>query len=210
MSFLSRLHGEYVFSRRARVLSARLSELLPPNAHVLDVGCGDGTIARLVMERRPDVTIEGIDVLVRPQTAIPVTEFDGRDIPKDDDSVDAVMFVDVLHHTNAPEHLLAEAARVARSAVVIKDHTREGPFAEELLRFMDWVGNARHGVALPYNYWTLTEWRRALSAVGLDVERWESSLHLYPRPASWVFDASLHFVGRMRPPEAASAHAQVH
>ncbi len=51
----------------------------------------------------------------------------------------------------APARLLAEAKRVSRGGIVIKDHFREGVLADATLRFMDWVGNAQHGVVLPYN-----------------------------------------------------------
>jgi hypothetical protein len=37
--------------------------------------------------------------------------------------------------------LLREAARVAREAVVIKDHTKNGLAADATLRFMDRIGN---------------------------------------------------------------------
>ena len=107
------------------------------------------------------MTITGIDVLVRPETNIEVTEFDGRTIPFGDDAFDAVTFVDVLHHTDDATALLREAARVASTAVVIKDHLAEGFLAKPTLRAMDWVGNASFGVALPYNYWTTAEWHRA-------------------------------------------------
>ena len=43
------------------------SRLMPRDAHVLDVGTGDGLIAAALAERRPDLRIEGIDVLVRPE-----------------------------------------------------------------------------------------------------------------------------------------------
>ena len=36
--------------------------------------------------------------------------------------------------------LLREAVRVARQAVLIKDHLVEGTFAYSTLRFMDWWG----------------------------------------------------------------------
>ena len=55
------------------------------------------------------------------------------------------MFVDVLHHTDDPMVLLREAGRVASGFVLIKDHTQNGILAGRRLRFMDWVGNARHG-----------------------------------------------------------------
>lgn len=199
MRLLAALHGALVFDRRTRVLSERLAALLPEQARVLDVGCGNGLIDRLIAERRTDVTIAGLDLIVRPETHIPVTQFDGKHIPFEDDSFDVVMFVDVLHHTDDPEILLAEARRVARAAVVLKDHTRDGVLAGPTLRFMDWVGNAPHGIPLPYNYWPEQRWREAFARLGLRPEIWLNKLGLYLTPASWLFDRSLHFIARLDP-----------
>ncbi|MEW6302569.1 MAG: class I SAM-dependent methyltransferase [Verrucomicrobiota bacterium] len=199
MSLIDRIHGGYVFKRRVRVLSTHLARLIPQNARVLDVGCGDGLIAKLIHEHRPDVQLEGIDVLIRPQTHIPVTQFDGKVIPHDSKSFDAVMFVDVLHHTDDPMILLREAVRVARRAVVIKDHRMDGLLAGPTLRFMDWVGNARHGVVLPYNYWPEARWAEGFRELGWREAERVSELNLYPPPASWFFDRSLHFITRLEP-----------
>ncbi len=197
MNPIDRIHGGYVFDRRVRVLSSQLAEAIPEAASVLDVGCGDGAMAKAIQDRRSDLAIEGIDVLVRGKTHVPVAPFDGVAIPKEDQSVDVVLFVDVLHHTEDPMILLREATRVARKAVVIKDHTRDGFLAGATLRFMDWVGNARHGVALPYNYWPERHWREAFEELGLQAESWISKLGLYPGAAGWLFDRSLHFVARL-------------
>jgi hypothetical protein len=70
---------------------------------------------------------------------------------------------------------------------------------------MDWVGNARHGVALPYNYWSRAEWTRAFDAAALEPTTMVSRLGLYPAPASWLFDRSLHFVAALRRRVAAAA-----
>ncbi len=199
MSVVGRAHDALVFDRRVRVLSRAVADALPAGAHVVDVGCGDGLVARRVMDLRPDVSVEGIDVLVRPHTHVPVRAFDGARIPFGDRSVDAVTVVDVLHHTDDPAVLLREAARVARAAVVIKDHLADRPLARPTLRAMDWVGNARHGVALPYNYWTRDRWQSAFADVGLVVERWDERVPLYPPPLSWAFGGSLHFVARLVP-----------
>lgn len=197
MSLLDTIHGGYVFKRRVRVLSRHLAEMLPRDAKVLDVGCGDGLIAKLIMEQRPDVRLEGIDILVRPQTHVPVTPFDGQIIPHPDASFDAVMFVDVLHHTNDPMILLREARRVARKAVLIKDHNRDGFLAGPTLRFMDWVGNARHGVVLPYNYWPSSRWQQAFADLQLRSAENRVAIGLYPWPASWLFGRGLHFIARL-------------
>jgi SAM-dependent methyltransferase len=190
------LHRAVVFRRRVKVLSRWIAPLLPAGAHVLDVGSGDGDVAMQVMASRPDVHVRGIDVLVRPATHIPVEAFDGARIPAADRSIDAVLLVDVLHHTHDPAALLREAARVARHAVIVKDHCADGAFATVTLRAMDWVGNARHGVALPYNYWTESRWRRELARLGLRIDAWHGKLDLYPAPFSLLFDRRLHFVAR--------------
>ncbi len=197
MKTLARAHHELVFKRRVRVLSERLSELLPVSSSVLDVGCGDGLIDQLIVERRPDLTIRGVDVLVRPDALMPVEEFDGKHIPCDNNGVDVVMFVDVLHHTEDPLALLREAMRVASRYVVLKDHTCDGLLATPTLRLMDWVGNAPHGVALPYNYWTERQWRLAFDGLGASPGIWIKRLGLYPRPASWIFERNLHFIARI-------------
>jgi SAM-dependent methyltransferase len=176
------------------VLTEQLSTLIPEGAEVLDIGAGSGIIAQRLGELRPDLRLSGIDTLVRPQTAIPIRWFNGREIPLEDQSVD-----DVLHHTEDPTILLREAARVARQAIVLKDHTREGWLAGTTLRLMDYVGNAHFGVVLPYLYWNLREWHEAFAKLDLTVAEWRASLGLYPKPASWLFDRRLHFVARLTP-----------
>lgn len=194
MSLLGALHHRYILDRRATILARAVGSVLPENASVLDVGCGDGRLASLIVRARHDLRVSGIDVLLRPHTEIPVTKFDGTSIPHPDASFDVVLFVDVLHHTEDPMVLLREARRVARRAIVIKDHSLKGAFAYRTLRFMDGIGNRRHGVALPYNYWTPEQWQNAVRELGVKATLWRSDLALYPRPAHWLFDRSLHFL----------------
>jgi len=192
-----RVHGGYVTTRRVRVLAHHLAALVPQGARVLDVGCGDGLLDRELLSRRPDLSIEGIDVLVRSDAHIQVIGFDGRAIPFGDRSFDAVLFVDVLHHTDDPFAVLSEGTRVAKRTVVVKDHNLDGVLAGPALRFMDRMGNARHGVALPYNYWTKARWTEAFARLGLTVAAYRGRLGLYPSPVSWVFERSLHFAARL-------------
>lgn len=194
---IERIHGEYVYQRRVRVLSRLLSELIPQGARVLDVGCGDGRLASFICRARPDVEMRGIDVLLRRRTHIPVSLFDGHTIPHENASFDVVMFVDVLHHTLDPAALVREAALVTKGTIIIKDHASDGPLAHMTLRLMDWVGNARHGVALPYNYWPKRRWLEFFAAMGLQVHLWEKDLRIYAAPASWLFDRSLHFIAQL-------------
>jgi SAM-dependent methyltransferase len=192
------LHEKLVSNRRVEVLARWFAELVPPKVRVLDVGCGDGLVSAILQSQRPDIRVQGIDVLSRAQTHIPVELFDGLHFPFDSGSFDVVLFSDVLHHTADPSALLREAARVAAHYVLIKDHYREGFAAGARLRFMDWVGNARFGVALPYNYWTEAQWRVGWQDAGLKPERVVTKLGLYPKPADWIFGAKLHFIALLK------------
>jgi SAM-dependent methyltransferase len=194
---LDRVHGRWVHGRRVEVLSRHLAEMTPHGAEVLDVGCGDGQVGALIQQHRPDVRVRGIDIAARPETHIPVQEFDGVTIPLEDDSVDVVMSVDVLHHAEQPSRLLAEMDRVAARALVIKDVTPVGPFSDATLRFMDWIGNKRHGVPLPYLFWSQEEWRREFAALGLGVEDVRRRLGIYPLPFNLLFEKRMHFIARL-------------
>jgi len=194
MSAIGALHEKLVSNRRVATLARWFAQFIPRGASVLDVGCGDGLISAVLQSQRPDLKVRGIDVLPRTHTHIPVEMFDGRVFRFDDQSFDVVLFSDVLHHTPDPAALLREATRVASHSVLIKDHNRNGLWAGARLRLMDWVGNARFGVALPYNYWTERQWRETWQELGLRPDQFVRDLGLYPLPANWIFGARLHFV----------------
>ena len=183
--------------RKVFALRDHLAALIPYGAQVLDVGCGDGALAYSILQSRPDVEVRGIDVLIWKETTIRIDQFDGQVIPYEDASFDVVMLVNVLHHTEDPTVLLREAKRVTRKSILIKDHTRDGLFADTTLRFMDWVGNIGLGVPLPYEFWPRQRWIDTFDTLGLRITAWKNDLRLYPRPVRWIFDRSLHFVARL-------------
>ncbi len=207
MNVLDRVHQSYVLGRRVRVLSGHLAALVPEQASLLDVGCGDGRVAREIA-RRVGAKVRGVDVLVRRETLLPqVDSFDGVSLPYDDRQFDIVLLVDVLHHAEKPLELLRDSLRVARQAVLLKDHLCEGLAAASTLRFMDRVGNRRYGVRLPYGYWTTAQWQAAFRELGVAPDTWQTDLRLYPWPADWVFGRGLHFVARLPLAESgAEAH----
>lgn len=193
MNLLERVHEAYVYGRRIHRLSAILASLIPSGCSLLDVGCGDGKLAQSLLKKRPDLQIEGVDVRVRAKTCLPVKAFDGINLPYPAASFDGVMLVDVLHHTRDPLPLLQEAVRVSRRWLVVKDHVLAGPAAAARLRLMDSVGNARHGVSLPYNYLAAGQWSALRNDLSVKVTTELTDLHLYPWPMDYVFGARLHF-----------------
>ena len=191
-------HRAFVFERRTRVLAEMLAAQIHGRASVLDIGCGDGTIGSLIAQLRPDISIQGVEFLVRPECKIECRGFDGTSLPFPNDSFDVCLFVDVLHHTQDPAILLREAVRVSRSFVLLKDHLDENILDDVTLRFMDWVGNRPHGVVLTYNYQSRTQWVDLFSRCGLGETTWTTRVPLYPPSVSFVAGRGLHFVALLR------------
>jgi len=152
-----------------------------------------------LLDMRPDLRIEGVDVLVRAGTPIPVREFDGWQLPFADGEYDVAMAIDVFHHAADAEALMGEMKRVARGPLVIKDHLLHGLPSELILRAMDWVGNSRYGVRLPFSYWSEAEWRSAWDRCGIRPVSILRNLHLYPFPLSMIFETDLHFIAMLEP-----------
>lgn len=190
--------------RRQDRLAQHLAALAPgpEPLHILDVGCGSGQIAANLQARLPGSRIEGVDVLVRPNTYIPVTAFDGRELPFGDGSFDYVLLVDVLHHTLNPEQLLAECLRVSRRGVWLKDHLCNSRWDDFRLRLLDWVGNWAHGVNLPFNYYSTAQWESLFAQLKVKPLRRQYQLGMYPAALRWFLERSLNFLTLLEPDPA--------
>ena len=198
-AILGKIHERLIFNRRVSVLVSKIGAEVPPGSSMLDVGTGDGQIAKMIGAQQTGTVVRGIDIMLREKTHIPVELFDGKVIPVADDGVDVVTFVDVLHHTDDPSILIREASRACKRCVIIKDHLAENRFDHLVLRLMDWVGNAPHGVVLPYNYASRAQWMDWFAKAGLKVESFQTDIPLYRFPLSLIFGRKLHFVARLTP-----------
>lgn len=197
-SWISRWHHAIVHQRRTRVLAEILAPQIPSGGSVLDIGCGDGTVASLIAELRPDISIRGVEFLVRPGCKITCDSFDGVRLPFPDDTFDVCMFVDVLHHTKDVRVLLREAVRVSRTFVLIKDHLNHQFLAGATLHLMDWLGNRPYAVPLPYNYQDRRQWSDHFATSGLEEVNWTTRVPLYSAPVSLILGRGLHFVSLLR------------
>ncbi|TNE73782.1 class I SAM-dependent methyltransferase, partial [bacterium] len=185
-------HEWRIKDRRVHILSQHIASLLQENCKILDVGCGDGKIAKSIKSIHPKIEIEGIDVLVREDCEILVTKFDGVNIPYPENYFDFILLIDVLHHTEHSNELLKECKRVAKKGIVIKDHLNNSIIDYWTLRFMDKVGNARYDVHLPHIYFSSQEWKDLIQQNSLEVEWTTSKLNLYPFPFNHIFDRKMH------------------
>lgn len=96
-----------------------------PPERVLEVGAGEGEIARRISDRYPRATITIID-LPDPELAgewstldAAGTHGDAGQLPFPDDTFDLVLAIEVLEHVPDPPAALHEIARVASSSVVV-------------------------------------------------------------------------------------------
>jgi len=123
-------------------------EVLPlRGARVLDVGCGDGSLVRLMTKEGADVI--GLEIsdrqLARARDETPVGDESYRvgraeTLPFEDDAFDIVAFYNSLHHipVDSQDQALAESARVLASGgyLFVVEPLAEGPMFE-LMRPVD-------------------------------------------------------------------------
>lgn len=193
---LKSIHHHLVFQRRVNVLSGILSQFIAKEniKSIIDVGCGDGTISKKIIDSNPGLSIQGIDIMARPSCAIPFKEYDGHSIPFETGAADACMFVDVLHHLHHVEELLREASRAASKYIIIKDHIWSSKLDYKILEFMDNIGNKPHGVVLEYNYLEDATWKALFKKLNLEIVQQTYDIPLYPIPFQWVFGNGLHMI----------------
>ncbi len=158
---------------RWKYLTKRLSPYLKNSGRVLDVGASCGTLACELSKDIPEAKFEGVDVYLQPESFIPVTKYDGKNIPHPGDSFDCVMLIDVLHHDNNPEEVLREAKRVSRKYILIKDHYWDNEVDFTLLKVVDYAGNKPCGVRLPYNFMKINEWNGMFNRTDLKTRKIE-------------------------------------
>lgn len=165
---LLRRWDAYITPRvRMKHLPPRLLRHLGPGERVLDVGSHDGALAHRLRIALPSLSIIAIDIAPAREPLIPVQAYDGCQLPFADKSFDTVLLADVLHHDTAPERVLAEAARVARHRILIKDHHWLHRLDWLVLVLSDYLGNRVHGIRLPYRYLRLADWDRLFADTGL-------------------------------------------
>ncbi len=200
-----------VYAARLRALVAAITPHLKPGDRVLDVGCGNGTLARALLDNPgapAGLVAEGLERYKRGGEPITVHAYDGVKMPLADRSYDCVIVADVLHHEEDPDRLLRECARVSRRLVIIKDHSVAGPLAQQRISFIDWAANAPYGVKCLYRYNTPAGWAGVRSRLGLGLVEERLAMDLYPPGFNALFGRRLQYFAVLSVP-APAQHAAI-
>jgi ubiquinone/menaquinone biosynthesis C-methylase UbiE len=140
---------------------------------LLDVGCGNGGVSRLLRERVAEVTAVDVERssewLDGPGLSFRVA--DGEQLPFDDASFDLLHSKDSLHHMDRPAHALAEYRRVLRpgGTALIVEANRYNPSL-----FVQMTLVRRH------QHFTLGRFRELVSSVFDDVRFGAFEAHFVP------------------------------
>jgi ubiquinone/menaquinone biosynthesis C-methylase UbiE len=152
---------------RARRVSDYLSNHIKPGGSLLDLGCGDGSVASC-LGKRLALRVSGADVVLQRERHIPVVRYDGISLPFRDSSFDTVMLIWVLHHAKNPGEVLREAARVSRGRVLVMECCFTTPLQKRILGILDYMENRPSGIPVPLNFRSVWEWRRMFREAKLE------------------------------------------
>jgi len=104
-------------------LDEMLAGLTPTT--VVEVGAGEGRVTERLVERFPDATVIGLDLLDDElagdwdDLGLPMFFGDATRLPFTDDSIDLVVGLEVMEHIPQPERALEEIERVCRHTTVL-------------------------------------------------------------------------------------------
>ncbi|MDQ3197723.1 MAG: class I SAM-dependent methyltransferase [Verrucomicrobiota bacterium] len=209
-ALLAHLHAP-IYNSRLRVLTELILPHLRGGDQVLDVGCGGGALAARLQSEAAKlsvaVDVSGLERFPRGGEPIQVHGYEGGRFPFPDQSFDAVVVADVLHHEEQPDVLLRECVRVSRRTLIIKDHQLCGPLAKARVSLIDWAANAPYGVKCLYRYHRPQEWDAILRDLQLDADPVYRSIDLYPAGVNFLFGGQLQYLAVCQIPKTQTVAA---
>lgn len=155
---------------------------VPRGAKVLDIGCGNGYLAKLLTDTKKAKVI-CCDVVDYNKSGLNTVIYDGEHLPFSDKTFDIVLFSYVLHHSRVPDRLLSEAARVCKGNILIYEDL--APIGKKMLALAHQsVYNYFYNLDSPVTYYSRSEWFALFERIGLQVAnenlRWSVGSILFP------------------------------
>lgn len=151
-------------SYRCKFLNHAYKKWLKKNEKVLDIGCGNGIITKLLKDRFC-LKITGCDVKNYLVYDIPFRKINGLKLPFGENEFDDVLLNDVLHHIpfKDQEELIKIASKIGKKVLIFDaEPTIRGKIADIIL-------NKYHygDLNIPLSFRTVKQWQKVFKKLSL-------------------------------------------
>jgi 2-polyprenyl-3-methyl-5-hydroxy-6-metoxy-1,4-benzoquinol methylase len=130
---------------------------------VLDLGCGDGMLLKLLHQKYDVLGVDITDYRSDENKQLPfLLNSEGSSLNLKNKSYDNTILWTVLHHSNDPTFLLQEAIRVTKRRIIIIEGYVDDPRIYQINCFLDWFANRpgkNEDVNVPLNFKTTEKWK---------------------------------------------------